>query len=254
MKRAILAEWGKLRTVRSTVLVPAVAVLLGLGVGLLDVASIDWTTTDPAALDPVGESFAGFQFAELAFAALGVLAISSEYGTGLIDTTFLALPRRRTVYAAKLAVLTAFTLAICGLSAFTAFFLGRPFLARHHAAASLGDPGVLRAVVCAAVYMTVVTLLGFAVGALIRHTAGAMAFMFGLVFLAWPVARAVEGVSTLPSKLLLVNAAQALTATRPITGPPAARVPSPGLAALTLAGYTVLFLTAAYWRFRDGRR
>ena len=254
MKAAIRAEWAKLRTVRSTVLIPGIAVLLGLGVGLLDVSSIDWTTTDPATLDPVSESFAGFQFAELAFAALGVLAISSEYGTGLIDTTFLALPRRRIVYTAKIAVLTAFTLAICTASSFAAFFLGQAVLSGHHASVSLADPGVLRAVVCAAVYMTVVTLVGFAVGALIRHTAGAMTVMFGLVFLAWPVARAVEGISTLPSKLLLVNAAEALTTIRPITGPPAARVPSAGLAALTLAGYVVLFLTAAYWRFRDGRR
>lgn len=254
MRAAIRAEWAKLRTVRSTALVPGIAVLLGLGVGFLDVTSIDWTTTDPAALDPVSESFAGFQFAELAFAALGVLAISSEYGTGLIDTTFLALPRRRTVYAAKITVLAAYTLAICTISAFTAFFLGQAVLARHHASVSLADPGVLRAVVSAAVYMTVVTLVGFAVGALIRHTAGAMTAMFGLVFLAFPAARAVEGISTLPSKLLLVNAAQALTTIRPITGPPAARIPSAGLAALTLTGYTAIFLTAGYWRFRDNRR
>ncbi|TYK52621.1 ABC transporter permease [Actinomadura decatromicini] len=254
MKAALRAEWAKFRTVRSTVLVPGVAILLGLGIGLLDVSSIDWTATDPASLDPVSESFAGFQFAELAFAALGVLAISSEYGTGLIDTTFLAVPRRRTVYAAKIAVLAAFTLAICTVTAFTAFLLGQAVLSGHHASVSLDDPGVLRAVVCAAVYMTVVTLVGFAVGALIRHTAGAMAVMFGLVFLAWPVARAVEGISTLPSKLLLVNAAEALTTIRPITGPPAARTPSTALAAATLLGYTVLFLTTAYWRFRNGRR
>ncbi|TYB48233.1 ABC transporter permease [Actinomadura chibensis] len=254
MKAAIRAEWAKLRTVRSTVLVPGIAVLLGLGVGLLDVSSIDWTAVDPASLDPVSESFAGFQFAELAFAALGVLAISSEYGTGLIDTTFLAVPRRRTLYAAKIVVLAAFTLTICTASAFTAFLLGQAVLSGHHASVSLGDPGVLRAVVCAALYMTVVTLVGFAVGTLIRHTAGAMAVMFGLVFLAWPIARAVEGVSTLPSKLLLVNAAEALTTIRPVTGPPAARVPSTGLAAATLTGYAVVFLTAAYWRFKNGRR
>jgi hypothetical protein len=81
-------------------------VILGLGIGLLDVLSVTghWATmsaADRAAFDPVGDPLSGFQFGELALGALGVLAVSTEYGTGMIRTTLTATPRRGLIYAAK---------------------------------------------------------------------------------------------------------------------------------------------------------
>lgn len=80
-----------------------------------------------------------------------------------------------------------------------------------------------------------------------------MAAMSGLIFLAWPLARAVDGLTTLPSRMLLVNAGSALTSLYRPTGPPAARVPSVGLAFAVLALYLAVFLTAAFWRFARDR-
>jgi ABC-2 type transport system permease protein len=71
--------------------------------------------------DPVSFSFGGLAIAQLAFGVLGVLAISSEHTTGLIRTTFAALPRRRAVLAAKAAVAGALTLAAGKLIAAAAF-------------------------------------------------------------------------------------------------------------------------------------
>ncbi|MGH3379195.1 MAG: hypothetical protein ACRDP6_31140 [Actinoallomurus sp.] len=253
LRGVIRSEWIKLRSVRSTYVIIGAAVVLGLGVGLLDVSSIahNWPTmaaADRASFDPVGDSFSGFQFSELAFGALGVLAISTEYGTGMIRLTFAAVPRRGVVFAAKALVLGGFALVICEACAFVSFFLGQAVLSGRHLDVSLSDRNVFRAVICAGLYMAVVTMVGFGLGAIIRHTAGAMAAMFGLVFLAWPVARALEGFSYLPDRLLLVNAVDALVTTHPITGPQAVRIPSAGLAGLTIAGYLIIFCGLGAWR------
>lgn len=250
---ALRAEWIKLRSVRSTYLIVGIAIILGLGLGLLDVASTvhNWTSmtaADRASFDPVGDSFAGFQFGELAFGALGVLSISTEYGTGLIRSTLAAVPSRGRVFTTKVLVLGAFTLTVCEVCAFGAFFLGQAVLSARGLNVGLGQHDVLRAVICAGLYMTVVTLVGFGLGAVIRHTAGAIAAMVALVFLAWPAARAVERISFLPDRLLLVNASDALTATHPVSGTHPERVPSFGFACLDLVLYLATFLGLAAWR------
>jgi ABC-2 type transport system permease protein len=107
---------------------------------------------------------------------------------------------------------------------------------------------VLRAVSCAGLYMSAVTMVGFGLGAVIRHTAGAMAAMVALVFLAWPAARAVESFTSLPDRMLLVNAADALTAIQPASGAHAERIPSFGFACLDLVFYLSVFLGLAAWR------
>ena len=203
---------------------------------------------DRASFDPVADSFSGFEFSELAFGALGVLAISGEYATGTILSTFVASPARLRVYAAKVTGLILVALPVCLASAFAAFVLGQRAVAVRRLDASLSDPGVLRAVVGAGLYMVVVTLVGFGLGALIRHTAGALTVMFALVFLAWPVARAVEGFSYLPDRWLLVNAADALVGTHPLVGPNALRTPSVTMAAVELGTYVVVLLGAGAWR------
>jgi ABC-2 type transport system permease protein len=247
------AEWIKLRTVRSTYLAVAAALLLGLGIGLLDVLSVTghWATmskADRAAFDPVGDPLSGFQFGELALGALGVLAVSTEYASGMIRTTLIATPRRGLVYAAKTLTLAAFALLVSEVCACSAFLLGQLVLRRQHLNVSITDAHVLRAVICAGLYMTVVSLIGFGLGALLRHTAAAMSAMFALVFLAYPAARAFEGSSYLPDHLLLINAATALATVNPPAGPHAGRIPSLGFALFDLALYLGVFLGLGAWR------
>jgi ABC-type transport system involved in multi-copper enzyme maturation permease subunit len=247
------SEWIKLRTVRSTYVVLAVTLGLGLVLGLLDVISVTshWATMSAAAragFDPVGDPLSGFQLAELGLGALGVLAISTEYSTGMIRGTLAASPRRGTVFAAKALVLGLFALTVSELCAFAAFFLGQAVLDRRNLGVSLLDHDVLRAVACAGLYMAVVAMVGFGLGALIQHTAGAMAAMFAVVFLAYPAARAVEGFSYLPDHLLLINAATVLATTGAPAGQHAARIPTLGFACFDLVLYLVLFLGLGAWR------
>jgi ABC-2 type transport system permease protein len=254
LRGPLRAEWLKLTTVRSTYVVVVSAVVLGLGIGWIDVESVvhQWATlsaADRASFDPVMESFSGFEFAELAFAAFGVLAVSTEYATGLARTTALAVPRRGVCFAAKALVLGGFSLFVAELAALAAYLLGQHVLSARHLDVRLADPQALRAVGCAGLYLTVVTLVGFGLGALLRHTAAAMTVMFGLVFLAWPVARAVEGFTSLPDRLLLVNIADRLTGTTAgLGGAHPERVPSMTAAVAGLILYAVSSLALGAWR------
>jgi ABC-2 type transport system permease protein len=180
------SEWTKLRSVRSTVwsLFATFGITVGLG------AVLSWayvsrygqqTLAERLSFDPTSQSLSGLFLAQLAIGVLGVLVISSEYGTGLIRTTFTAVPQRRTVLAAKTAVFGAVSLVVSMLSVFVAFLVGQAILTGKNLGVSLGDPSVLRAVVGAGVYLTVIALLGLGIATIVRRTAGAIAALVGLV-------------------------------------------------------------------------
>jgi ABC-type transport system involved in multi-copper enzyme maturation permease subunit len=120
--------------------------------------------------------------AQLAVGVLGVVAITSEYQTGSIRATFAAVPQRRAVLAAKAVVVATVTALVGTASALAAFLVGQAVLAHKGLQAHLGDPGALRAVVGAGLYLAVLSLLALGLGTLVRSTAGAVAAVVGLVF------------------------------------------------------------------------
>lgn len=181
------SEWTKLRSLRSTYWCLAAVAVCMLGIAV--VMGIRWA--DVLASDPPGKGFgfdatnttlAGVYLAQVVLGALGVLVIAGEYGTGMILATFAAVPQRRTLLAAKMLVLAGSVLALTEVLCFCSFWLGQALLARKGFGVSLADPGVLRAVFGAGLYLAAVSLLGFGLGALIRHTAGALATFFGVLF------------------------------------------------------------------------
>jgi ABC-2 type transport system permease protein len=178
------SEWTKLRSVRSTywTMLFAVAVTIGVSVIVCVKWAHDIRHSPGDKLDPTLASLNGVFLAQVAVGTLGVLVISSEYGTGMIRATFGAVPRRRVVLAAKGLVFTALTLVVGEILSFAAFGIGQAILHGAHAGASLGQPQVLRAVVGGGLYLAAVGLLGFGLGALIRHTAGALSAFFGVLF------------------------------------------------------------------------
>ena len=113
---------------------------------------------------------------------IGVLVITSEYGTRMMGTSLAAMPRRGVLYAAKAIMLTCVTLVVALVTSFASFFAGQAVLASTHAGASITSPGALRAVLLTAVFVTCCALLAFGLGAVIRHTAGAITGLFGMVF------------------------------------------------------------------------
>ncbi|WP_432970742.1 ABC transporter permease [Dactylosporangium sp. CA-233914] len=253
LRRAFHAEWIKLWSVLSTWLALATAAVLGVGLGLADTLSTtrSWdtlTAADRASFDAVGSAFAGLTFGQLAFGVLGVLVATGDNATGSIVPTLTAVPRRGVVYVAKGTVVAATTL-VCGqLLAFGLFLLGQAVLADRHLDVGLTDPGVLRAVTGAGLCLAVIAMVGFGLGALTRHPAAAVAALIGVVFLAYGVARALEGWSYLPSRLLLSNAGDVVAQVHAVAAKP--RLPSLRLAYLDLAGYVAVALGLGAWRAR----
>jgi ABC-2 type transport system permease protein len=178
----LASEWTKLRSVRSTYLALLGAAALAVGVGVFSAATIKTSHINWATFDPVQTSLSGLLVVQLVFGAFGALAITSEYATGMIRTTFAAVPRRRAVLAAKATVTAAAALAAGEIIAFAAFFAGQLVLSGKHLGVTLADPDVLRAVAGAGFYLFIVTLVGLGLGAIIRHTAGAIAAV-GLIFI-----------------------------------------------------------------------
>ena len=122
------------------------------------------------------------QLAQIAAGVLGVLLITSEYATGLIRTTLAAVPRRLPTLWGKAAVVTGAVVAVSVPAAVAVFLAGQAILGRQHLSVSFGEPGVARAVIGGALYLAVAALLGLALGALLRSTAGGIAALFGLLF------------------------------------------------------------------------
>ncbi|MFJ2780098.1 ABC transporter permease [Kitasatospora sp. NPDC087315] len=187
---ALAGEWVKLRSVRATYLSALVALAAALFIGLIDYGSAAdnwdaWTAEQRARFDPVRYGFSGgFYVAVLAIGTLGTLAASSEYTTGQIRTTLAAVPRRGQVLAAKALVVGGASTLLGQVLAFLTFLLGQRAIDGKHLAVSLSAPGVLRAVVGCGVFLSAFALIGLALGFVIRHTAGAVAALFGLFFLS----------------------------------------------------------------------
>jgi ABC-2 type transport system permease protein len=182
----VRAEWTKLRSVRSTVwtLLTTVGLAVGFGalVGVSQMSS--WDDLDAAErlrFDPTSFSLSGLFLAQLAVGVLGVLVVTSEYATGQIRATFGATPQRLTVLAAKATTFTVVVLVAGMVASFSAFWLGQAIFASKGLEASLGDPGVLRAVAGGALYLAGVGILGVGLGTILRRTAGAVAALVGLL-------------------------------------------------------------------------
>lgn len=179
------AEFAKLRTVRSTywTLLIAAACNVGFAVPAAAVIAPRLSVHDRAQVDVVQLALAGIHLSQVAFGVLGTLVITGEYGTGMIRATFAAVPRRRTLLSAKALVFTAVALVTSALSAFAAYAVFLAALPAHTlTGTALSSPGIARAVFGGGLYPTVLGLLGFGLGVVLRSSAGAIATLLGLLF------------------------------------------------------------------------
>jgi ABC-2 type transport system permease protein len=195
------AEWTKIRSVQSTIWSMLVFVVVAIGFSTL-IASViahDWNTPgnhpNHARLltDPTVVIFgAGLGLGQLAICVLGVLVITSEYSTGSIRASVLAVPHRIPILAAKGLVWAALDLVISTVTVFAVFFITTAIL-HNHVSISLSGPGVTRAVIGAILYLTVLGLYGMAIGGLVRHTAGAIAIVIASVIVVPPLVSLIPG-------------------------------------------------------------
>ena len=250
------SEFTKIGSVRSTywTLLMLFAVSVGLGAAISAVVAADWSHPEPGAppniYDPTQISIVALIYlGQLVIVVLGALVLTAEYSTGMIRTSLIAMPRRIVIYAAKAVAFAAVTLAVSLATAFTAFYLGQALLARSHHSATLAGPGVLRAVIGSALYITLCGLFAFAAGAIIRNTAGTITAMIGLLFVL-PVL-----VNLLPwrddlQRWLPASAARAISATVWNSGPQNSHLVPPWGQFAVFAVYTAVLLVVGGILFR----
>jgi hypothetical protein len=179
------SEYLKLRTVRSTYwsLLAAVVFNVALAALLAIFLPSHMSAHEKATIDSTRVSLGGLHLSQVAFGVLGVLVITTEYGTGMIRATLAAVPQRRLMLTAKTTVFTGTALIIGIASCFAAYFAFQAFLpASDSMRTSLSDPGVLRAITGAGLYLTVLGLFGLGIGAIIRSSTGAVATLMGVLF------------------------------------------------------------------------
>ncbi|HEX5266439.1 MAG TPA: hypothetical protein VFW24_06675 [Acidimicrobiales bacterium] len=246
---ALGMEWVKFRTVRSTYWTLLFAVVATIGIGaLVCVVHINrinhLSPGDRLEFDAVRFSLAGVQLAQLAVGVLGVLVMTNEYTTGVIRATFAAVPQRRLVLAAKGVVFAVAVFVIGEIASFAAFFVGQSILATKSVNVPIGNPGVLRAVIGAGLYLTVLGLFALGLGALVRHTAGAIATFFGLLLvLPGIVAALPQSWQDAIEKWLPVNAGEAIFRHGRFLGTSHSLAPWTGLG--VFAAYAAVALVAA---------
>ncbi|RMI39948.1 ABC transporter permease [Actinomadura harenae] len=180
------SEWVKLWSVRSapTVLAATALVIVAGAFVLCSGYRSGWASmsaSEQAAFDPTFTSLRGIELAQMLIGALGVLAVTSEHGTGLIRATLAATPQRAQLLTVKGLVLGAVVWALSTASSFAAFTAGRHLLTGPVPHASLDDPGVLRAVLGGGLYLTLIALFGTALGALTRSTPLGLTTLFGVL-------------------------------------------------------------------------
>jgi ABC-2 type transport system permease protein len=217
LRGAIASEFTKIRSVRSTywTLGALFIVSVGLGVAITAGTAANFANNpgNKAGFDATQASLgAFFEIGQLIIAVLGAMVITSEYSTGMIRTSLTAQPRRGVVYAAKAIVFTAVTLVISIVTAFVAFFVGQAIYSSKGVSASLFhtvtipananvncNPNgctatfsgtdvitastVLTAIIGTALFVTIVALIAYGVGSILRHTAGAIATVIALLFI-----------------------------------------------------------------------
>jgi ABC-2 type transport system permease protein len=217
--RDVLAsEWIKLLSIRSTYWTLLIAVVTPIGLSALvavTLANVPRHGAQP--IDPLLPGVISLEYALLAVGVMGVLTFSTEYSTGLIRTTFEAVPRRRAVLAAKAAVIGALTLVVGEAVAFASFGLVQAVLSGKHLGVSLSQPGVPGAVAADGLLLFVVATMGVGLGAIVRHTAGGIAALVGVIIVPAILALLPSPWGARIGRFTLLDAARQTTALHPAT-------------------------------------
>lgn len=177
----VASEWLKFRSLRSTLLVLAAAVVGMVAFG----AIIAFNTRDPAGVDPedlvASGPLQGYYLGQLLMGALGVLVVSGEYSSGMIRATLAAVPRRVPVLIGKAVVFTVVVGASMVAASVVAFLVAQAVLSGHRPTFNLSDGSTLRVVVGTGIYLTLVGLLGSALAWIVRSTPGALVATLALI-------------------------------------------------------------------------
>jgi ABC-2 type transport system permease protein len=241
INRHLKGEWTKLRTLPSTWRTAAFAGTLAIGFTVaVDVQQAGLTARQRGTFDATSASLFGVIIVATLLGALAVRTMTAEYATGMIRSTFSAMPARRLVLAAKAATVAAFVLPVALLYDVAGFELGQRIFTGQHLQVALSHPGVPRAILFGAVAASLVAIIGVSLGGLIRHTAAATTTLTMIIIGGITLGQLV------PASLRQYMPATAVQAA--ITVHRSGGLLTPDAAIAVLAAYAAIALTAALIR------
>ena len=197
----LAAEWTKIRSVGPTTWSLFAFVVVAIGFSALIATVISNTWNNPGnhpnrvtlLTDPTAVLFgAGFGLGQLAICVLGVSMMSSEYSTGAIRASLLAVPRRIPMLAAKAVVFALLDLVVSDVTVFAVFFITTAIL-RSHVSITLSQPGITRTCIGGVLYLTVLGVFALAIGGLIRLPGRRSATVIALVLVIPPLITLIPG-------------------------------------------------------------
>ncbi|MBA3642504.1 MAG: ABC transporter permease [Chloroflexia bacterium] len=186
------SEWTKLRSLRSTWIMVSLAIGLSIGFSALialtsGLTHDSWNDDVRAAFDPVLTTNSGSLFGCILLIVLGVTAVTSEYSSRMVRTTFIVNPRRYQVFAAKAMVVGLLGLVITAISIPGMFLVSQPIFGHYGLeTASVTDSATYRILII--IILTQVlnyALIPFSIAWLLRGTASAITVSLGFLWLPW---------------------------------------------------------------------
>jgi ABC-2 type transport system permease protein len=246
------SEWTKLRSVRSTWLAALSAVVAGVALSVLGVSDLLGTSSAdlPPRWDPTAESLKGFLFAQLVIGMIGALSVTAEHGTGMIGTSLVFVPSRSRLLAAKAVVVAGLTLLISAVTTVLSFTAVQVMLGSSGLpAAGPGDPGVARALAAGTLYLTLIGLVGLAIGSLLRSATQSLAVLVGILLLVPALGPGLPGAAgDWFARFWPITAGQAAYAVAPGAGTLA---PGPGILILAVTAAGITAASHVAFRLRD---
>jgi hypothetical protein len=188
MTDVLNSEWLKLRSVRSTgYILIAIAVCLLGGALVSYLMTADWDTSPPDVQQKFGAADPGVMvvpFTQFCLGVLGALAITSEYGSGMIRTALVSVPRRKAYLLAKAVVVAGASLLVGLVTVLIAYQTGELITGDRpepiSAYSSFTD--ALPTLLANTASLVLLALLGLGLGFLLRSTAGALVALCALLF------------------------------------------------------------------------
>lgn len=198
MKDALHAEWTKLRTTAGPAWLLLAAVGLTVGATAMVAASHRYAADSPR-LDTVSTGLSGVVVGQLLVAGLAVTVVAGEYGSGMMLSSLIAVPRRLVLLVAKVVIVTASVVVGGALAVLGSIAVGQPLLHRHgytpghgYAGFDLGNGATARAVLGSVLYLCLIGLLSLGIAAAVRDSATAVGVVLALLFLFPILASAVN--------------------------------------------------------------
>ena len=209
--RVLKSEWIKVNTVPSTVILLAITVVVMVGLAALaawqTVVILDLIeSSSPEEAAAFGDPqlytsmvpeipSSGIFFGQLLIASLAVVLIASEWGTGMIRSTFSAVPKRTPALLAKNLIIALISFVVGAAAAFASFLVAQPILGSADLTLSLDDDGVVSSILNTGTCLALIAVFSMAIGTLLRNTAGGVVTAIGVIFVLPMVVSLMDGIA-----------------------------------------------------------